>query len=86
MLPVEHTDGKRGGRGADSYPTARKPGPLKIILYSLLVPQGDDPPPPSSKPAGRKKSFERIWAHFQRILELFAQKIVTKLSKIWVSE
>jgi hypothetical protein len=33
-------------------------------------------------------SFEvpkkKIWANFQRILELFTQKIVNKLSKIWV--
>jgi hypothetical protein len=33
-------------------------------------------------------SFEmlkkKIWANFQRIIELFTQKIVTKLSKIWV--
>ncbi len=33
-------------------------------------------------------SFEvlkkEIWANFQRITELFTQKIVTKLSKIWV--
>jgi hypothetical protein len=27
---------------------------------------------------------KKIWANFQRIIELFAQKIVTKLSKIWV--
>jgi hypothetical protein len=27
---------------------------------------------------------EKIWANFQRIIELFTQKIVTKLSKIWV--
>jgi hypothetical protein len=27
---------------------------------------------------------KKIWANFQRILELFTQKIVTKLSKIWV--
>jgi hypothetical protein len=27
---------------------------------------------------------KQIWANFQRIIELFAQKIVTKLSKIWV--
>ncbi len=27
---------------------------------------------------------EKIWANFQRIIELFAQKIVTKLSKVWV--
>jgi hypothetical protein len=27
---------------------------------------------------------EKIWDNFQRILELFTQKIVTKLSKIWV--
>ncbi len=27
---------------------------------------------------------KRIWASFQRIIELFTQKIVTKLSKIWV--
>jgi hypothetical protein len=26
---------------------------------------------------------KKIWANFQRILELFTQKIVTKLSKIW---
>jgi hypothetical protein len=26
----------------------------------------------------------KIWANFQRIKELFTQKIVTKLSKIWV--
>ncbi len=33
-------------------------------------------------------SFEvlkkQIWANFQRIIELFTQNIVTKLSKIWV--
>jgi hypothetical protein len=33
-------------------------------------------------------SFEvlkkKIWANFQRIIELFTQRIVTKLSKIWV--
>jgi hypothetical protein len=33
-------------------------------------------------------SFEmlkkKIWANFQRIIALFTQKIVTKLSKIWV--
>ncbi len=33
-------------------------------------------------------SFEvlkkKIWANFQRILELFTHKIVTKLSKVWV--
>ncbi len=29
----------------------------------------------------RKK---KIWANFQRIIELFTQQIVTKLSKIWV--
>jgi hypothetical protein len=33
-------------------------------------------------------SFEvlkkKIWANFQRIIELFTQEIVTKLSKIWV--
>jgi hypothetical protein len=27
---------------------------------------------------------KKIWANFQRIIELFNQKIVTKLSKIWV--
>jgi hypothetical protein len=27
---------------------------------------------------------KNIWANFQRIIELFTQKIVTKLSKIWV--
>jgi hypothetical protein len=27
---------------------------------------------------------EKIWAKFQRIFEVFTQKIVTKLSKIWV--
>ncbi len=27
---------------------------------------------------------KKIWADFQRIVELFPQKIVTKLSKIWV--
>jgi hypothetical protein len=27
---------------------------------------------------------KKIWANFQRILELFTKKIVTKLSKIWV--
>jgi hypothetical protein len=33
-------------------------------------------------------SFEvlkkKIWANFHRIIELFTQKIVTKLSKIWI--
>jgi hypothetical protein len=27
---------------------------------------------------------KKIWANFQRIIELFTQKIVTKLTKIWV--
>jgi hypothetical protein len=27
---------------------------------------------------------KKIWANFQSIIELFTQKIVTKLSKIWV--
>ena len=27
---------------------------------------------------------KKIWVNFQRIIELYAQKIVTKLSKIWV--
>ncbi len=27
---------------------------------------------------------KKIWANFYRIIELFTQKIVTKLSKIWV--
>jgi hypothetical protein len=27
---------------------------------------------------------KKIWANFQRIIELFTQKTVTKLSKIWV--
>jgi hypothetical protein len=27
---------------------------------------------------------KKIWAHFQKIIALFTQKIVTKLSKIWV--
>jgi hypothetical protein len=27
---------------------------------------------------------KKIWANFQRIVELFTQKIVTMLSKIWV--
>jgi hypothetical protein len=26
---------------------------------------------------------KKIWANFQRIIELFTQKIVTRLSKIW---
>jgi hypothetical protein len=29
---------------------------------------------------------KKIWANFQRFIELFTQKIVTKLSKIWVWE
>jgi hypothetical protein len=28
---------------------------------------------------------KKIWANFQRIIKLFTQKIVTKLSKIWLS-
>jgi hypothetical protein len=31
-----------------------------------------------------EKLKKKIWANFQRIIELFTQKIVTKLSKIWV--
>jgi hypothetical protein len=27
---------------------------------------------------------KKIWANFQRIIELFTQKIVSKISKIWV--
>jgi hypothetical protein len=27
---------------------------------------------------------KKIWASFQRIIELFTQKLVTKISKIWV--
>jgi hypothetical protein len=26
---------------------------------------------------------KKIWANFQRIIDLFTQKIVTKLSKLW---
>ncbi len=29
---------------------------------------------------------KKVWANFQRIIELFTQKIVTKLSKIWVRD
>jgi hypothetical protein len=29
---------------------------------------------------------KKIWANFQRIIELFTQKIVTKLYKIWVRD
>jgi hypothetical protein len=29
---------------------------------------------------------KKIWANFQRIIELFTQKIVIKLSKIWDPE
>jgi hypothetical protein len=29
---------------------------------------------------------KKIWVNFQRILEFFTQKIVTKLSKIWVCD
>jgi hypothetical protein len=29
---------------------------------------------------------KKIWVNFQRIIELFTQKIVTKLSKIWVRD
>jgi hypothetical protein len=29
---------------------------------------------------------KKIWANFQRIIEVFTQKTVTKLSKIWVSD
>jgi hypothetical protein len=28
--------------------------------------------------------IKKIWANFQKIIELFTQKIVNKLSKIWV--
>jgi hypothetical protein len=31
-----------------------------------------------------KMLMKKIWANFQRIIELFTKKIVTKLSKIWV--
>ncbi len=27
---------------------------------------------------------KKIWANFKKIIELFTQKIVTKLSKVWV--
>jgi hypothetical protein len=29
---------------------------------------------------------KKIWANFQRIIELFTQKIVNKLSKIWIRD
>jgi hypothetical protein len=29
---------------------------------------------------------KKIWANFQRIIELLTQKLVTKLSKIWVRD
>ncbi len=29
---------------------------------------------------------KKIWANFQRIIELFAQKFVTRMSKIWVRD
>jgi hypothetical protein len=27
---------------------------------------------------------KKIWANFQRLIEVFTQKIITKLSKIWI--
>jgi hypothetical protein len=27
---------------------------------------------------------KKIWANFQRIIEIFTQKVVNKLSKIWI--
>jgi hypothetical protein len=53
-------------------------------------------PKTATKERGEKKfpkivhyfSFEvlkkKIWANFQRIIELFTREIVTKLSKVWV--
>jgi hypothetical protein len=32
------------------------------------------------------KLKKKIWTDFQRIIELFTQKIVTKLSKIWARD
>jgi hypothetical protein len=29
---------------------------------------------------------KKIWANFQKIVELFTPKIVTKLSKVWVRD
>jgi hypothetical protein len=52
-------------------------------LYPSRIPD----PKTATKERGEKK-FEvlkiKIWANFQRIIELFTQKIVTKLSEIWL--
>jgi hypothetical protein len=32
----------------------------------------------------RIRDEEKIWTNFQRIMDIFTQKIVNKLSKIWV--
>jgi hypothetical protein len=44
-------------------------------------------PKTATKERGEKNLMsylEKIWANFQRIIELFTQRIVTKLSKVWV--
>jgi hypothetical protein len=50
-------------------------------------------PKTATKERGEKKNYfnfevlkKKIWPNFQRIIELFTQKIVTKLSKVWVQD
>jgi hypothetical protein len=51
-----------------------------LLLYFFLLPQISH----NWKLFYFWNAKEKIWANFQRIIELFTQKFVTKLSKIWV--
>jgi hypothetical protein len=60
-----------GSRSPDPKTATKERGEKKFVVTPFLWPQ-------------ISQNCKKMWANFQRILELFTQNIVTKLSKIWV--
>jgi hypothetical protein len=81
-----------GGRGtlAGEKGVGRVPIPTRgincgtLYMYVLCDPRSDFYPSRIPDPATAKKRGGNFVAKLQNILVLFIQKIVTKLSKIWV--
>jgi hypothetical protein len=69
-----------GSRIPDQKTSTKERGEKKILSYLFMQPQISKNLSYFSFEVLKKK----ICANFQRILKLFTQKIVTKLSKIWL--
>jgi hypothetical protein len=70
-----------GSRIPDPKTATKERGEKKILCHTFLCSH-------KFHKLGHYFSFEvlkkKIWSNFHRIIELFTQKIVTKLSKVWV--